>query len=104
MSKGMEYCVDNNPYNDDEEEEEEEWELKEMAECKNYEFENNNNNRKLAGRKLDREDKDEAEYLVGAYCSENGGNIYPSSPTSTAATRLSRPSPTASPSPTRTPP
>mmetsp|Transcript_29493 Transcript_29493/g.53501 ORF Transcript_29493/g.53501 Transcript_29493/m.53501 type:complete len:417 (+) Transcript_29493:116-1366(+) len=74
MAKGMEYCVDNNPYNDDEEEEEEEWELKEMAECKNYEFENNDNNRKLAGRKL--EEEDEAEYFVGAYCSENGGNIY----------------------------
>jgi len=72
MSKGMEYCVDNNPYNDDEEEEEEEWELQEMAECRNYEFENNNNNR----RRLDGEEEEEAEYFVGAYCSENGGNIY----------------------------
>lgn len=58
MAKGMEYCVDRNPYND-EEEEEEEWELQEMAECRNYEFE-----------------QEEVEYFVGAYCSENGGNIY----------------------------
>jgi len=70
MSKGMEYCVDNNPYNDDEEEEEEEWDLNEMAECRNYEFENNNNRRRLDG------EEEEAEYFVGAYCSENGGNIY----------------------------
>jgi len=68
MGKGMEYCVDNNPYNDDEEEEEEEWELNEMAECREYEFDNNNNNRRL--------DEEEAQYYVGAYCSENGGNIY----------------------------
>jgi len=67
MAKGMEYCVDNNPYNDDEEEEEE-MELREMAECQEYNFENNNNNR----RKLE----EEAQYFVGAYCSENGGNIY----------------------------
>ena len=33
MGKGMEYCVDRNPYNDDEEEEEEEFDLKEYAEC-----------------------------------------------------------------------
>jgi len=68
MAKGMEYCVDNNPYNDDEEEEEEEWELQEMAECREYEFENQDN------RKL--EEEEEVEYFVGAYCSENGGNIY----------------------------
>jgi len=68
MAKGMEYCVDKNPYEDDEAEEEEEWELREMAECRNYEFENNNNNRKL--------EENEVEYFVGAYCSENGGNIY----------------------------
>eukprot|EP00580_Thalassiosira_gravida_P007930 CAMPEP_0201636378 /NCGR_PEP_ID=MMETSP0493-20130528/8560_1 /ASSEMBLY_ACC=CAM_ASM_000838 /TAXON_ID=420259 /ORGANISM="Thalassiosira gravida, Strain GMp14c1" /LENGTH=407 /DNA_ID=CAMNT_0048108469 /DNA_START=56 /DNA_END=1279 /DNA_ORIENTATION=+ len=68
MAKGMEYCVDNNPYNDDEEEEEEEWELEEMAECRNYEFDNNDNRRL--------EEEEEVEYFVGAYCSENGGNIY----------------------------
>ena len=66
MSKGMEYCVDRNPYNDDEAEEEEEWELNEMAQCQEYNFENQN------GRKLE----EEAQYFVGAYCSENGGNIY----------------------------
>ena len=65
LSKGMEYCVDRNPYNDDEAEEEEEWELNQMAECREYNFENN-------GRKLE----EGAQYFVGAYCSENGGNIY----------------------------
>ena len=68
MAKGMEYCVDNNPYEEDGAEEEEEMELQEMAECQEYNFENNNNNR----RKLE----EEAQYYVGAYCSENGGNIY----------------------------
>jgi len=70
MGKGMEYCVDNNPYQQDgqEEEEEEEWELNEMAECRQYEFNNNNGRRKLDG--------NQAEYFIGAYCSENGGNIY----------------------------
>jgi len=74
MGKGMEYCVDNNPYAEDgeEEEEEEEWEMKDMAECREYEFENNDNNRKQ--RRLDEEE--EAAYYVGAYCAENGGNIY----------------------------
>mmetsp|Transcript_22638 Transcript_22638/g.37115 ORF Transcript_22638/g.37115 Transcript_22638/m.37115 type:complete len:394 (-) Transcript_22638:194-1375(-) len=69
MAKGMEYCVDNNPYAEEgEEEEEEEWELREMAECREYNFENNNNNRKL--------EEEDDQYFVGAYCSENGGKIY----------------------------
>ncbi|KAL9183992.1 hypothetical protein ACHAXT_002078 [Thalassiosira profunda] len=68
MGKGMEYCVDNNPYQEDgQEEEEEEWQLEEMAECREYNFENGNR------RKLNQE---EAQYFVGAYCSENGGDIY----------------------------
>lgn len=69
MGKGMEYCVDKNPYEEEgEEEEEEEWEMREYAECKEYEFKDNNNNR----RKLE----EEAEYFIGAYCSENGGKIF----------------------------
>ncbi|KAL7463001.1 hypothetical protein ACHAXS_003374 [Conticribra weissflogii] len=39
-----------------------------MAECQEYKFENNNNN----NRKLE----EEAQYFIGAYCSENGGHIY----------------------------
>lgn len=70
MGKGMEYCVDRNPYNDDEQEEEEEFDIGEYAECQQYEFENNddgNNRRKL---------EEEAEYFVGPYCADQGGKIY----------------------------
>lgn len=70
MAKGMEYCVDKNPYEDDEQEEEEDQfeNLQEFAECKDFEFQNNDNRRRL--------DEDEVEYFVGPYCSENGGGIY----------------------------
>merc|ERR1719215_679513 len=71
MALGMEYCVDKNPYADDEEEEDDQWnDLGEMAECRDYNFDNG---RKLKGgkRKLD-----EVEYFVGPYCSENGGSIH----------------------------
>jgi len=71
MGKGMEYCVDKNPYNDDEQEEEEEMELREMAECRELEIEDNDNRRK--NRKLEEE---EAQYFVGAYCSESGSSIH----------------------------
>jgi len=67
MSKGMEYCVDGNPYNDDEEEEEEEMELREMAECRELEVEDNNNRRL---------EEDEVQYFVGAYCSDSGSSIH----------------------------
>ncbi|EJK66086.1 hypothetical protein THAOC_13011, partial [Thalassiosira oceanica] len=70
MGKGMEYCVDNNPYAEEgQEEEEEEMELREYAECRNLEVQDNNNNR----RKLE---QDEVEYFVGAYCSESGSAIH----------------------------
>ena len=75
MNKGMEYCVDNNPYEEDNgQEEEEEWELEDMAECREYNFDNG---RKLSSTEHGRRKLDgEAEYFVGAYCSENGGYIY----------------------------
>merc|ERR1712086_252045 len=71
MAKGMEYCVDNNPYNDDEEEEEEEMELREMAECRELEIEDNDDNR----RRLD-DEEEEVQYFVGAYCSDSGSSIH----------------------------
>mmetsp|Transcript_40103 Transcript_40103/g.70545 ORF Transcript_40103/g.70545 Transcript_40103/m.70545 type:complete len:406 (+) Transcript_40103:97-1314(+) len=72
MSKGMEYCVDNNPYNDDEEEEEEEMELREMAECRELEVEDDEDRKK---RRLE-EDEEEVAYYVGAYCSDSGSSIH----------------------------
>jgi len=70
MGKGMEYCIDKNPY-EEEGEKKEEFNVREYAECKEYEFpqndDGNNNARKL---------EEEAKYYVGAYCSENGGHIY----------------------------
>jgi len=71
MAKGMEYCVDKNPYADDEEEEEEEMELKEMAECRELEIEDDNDRKK---RKL--EEEEEVQYFVGAYCSNSGSSIH----------------------------
>jgi len=68
MGKGMEYCVDRNPYEEEgNEQEEEKWELREMAECRQLEIKNNNNRRKL---------EEEARYYVGAYCSESGSSIH----------------------------
>ena len=69
MGKGMEYCIDKNPY-EEEGEKKEEFNLREYAECREYEFPEANddgNQRKL---------EEEAKYYVGAYCSENGGHIY----------------------------
>ncbi|EJK44736.1 hypothetical protein THAOC_36703 [Thalassiosira oceanica] len=68
MGKGMEYCVDRNPYAEDGEEEEEQMELREYAQCQNLEIQDNNGRRKL--------DQEEVEYFMGAYCSENGGGIF----------------------------
>ena len=68
MNLGMEYCVDRNPDEEEGQQKEEEWELDRMAECQQYNFENNNNN--------NRNLEDQAQYYLGAYCSENGGNIY----------------------------
>jgi len=65
MNKGMEYCIDKNPY-EEEGQEKENWDVRDYAECKEYEFGNNDNNRNL---------EEEAKYYVGAYCSDNGGKI-----------------------------
>lgn len=67
MGKGMEYCIDKNPY-EEEGQKKEEWNIREYAECKQYKFQNNNNN--------NRELEEQAKYYVGAYCSENGGKIF----------------------------
>mmetsp|Transcript_43410 Transcript_43410/g.74084 ORF Transcript_43410/g.74084 Transcript_43410/m.74084 type:complete len:393 (-) Transcript_43410:233-1411(-) len=67
MGKGMEYCVDRNPYAEEGEEEEEEQELREMAECRELEV-NNDNRRKL--------EEEEAQYFIGAYCSDSGAAIH----------------------------
>jgi len=67
MGKGMEYCVDRNPYEDDEQEKDEEMEIREFAECREMEVDDNNR------RKLEEE---EAQYFVGAYCSDSGSAIH----------------------------
>ena len=72
MGKGMEYCVDKNPYeenNGNNNKQNQEMELREMAECRQLEVNNNNNNRRQL------EDA-QAAYYLGAYCSENGGSIH----------------------------
>jgi len=67
MGKGMEYCIDKNPYEEEGNQKKENWNLREYAQCKQYKFQNNNNNRAL---------EEQAKYYVGAYCSENGGKIF----------------------------
>merc|ERR1711966_573405 len=52
---------------EDEKEEEKEMELREMAECRELEIEDNGN------RRLDEE---EVQYFVGAYCSDSGASIH----------------------------
>jgi hypothetical protein len=72
MGKGMEYCVDRNPYeenNGNNNKNNEKMELREMAECRQLEINNNNNNRRQL------EDA-QAAYYLGAYCSETGGSIH----------------------------
>ena len=66
MGKGMEYCIDKNPY-EEEGQKKEDWNIREYAQCKQYKFQNNNNNREL---------EEQAKYYVGAYCSEEGGKIF----------------------------
>jgi len=69
MGKGMEYCVDRNPYAEEgEEEEERDAELREMAECREMEVQDQNERRKL--------EEEEVQYFVGAYCSDSGSAIH----------------------------
>jgi len=68
MGKGMEYCVDRNPYAEEGAEEEEKMELREMAECRQVEVNNNNGRRKL--------EDNQVQYYMGAYCSESGSSIH----------------------------
>lgn len=55
-NKGMEYCVDNNPYAEDDNDanQEDEWDLMDMVQCQ-----------QLNG----------GDYYTGAYCSSDGGSI-----------------------------
>lgn len=74
MAKGMEYCIDKNPYEEDNggggqnnNQDQGEW-LNKIAEgCQQFKV--NNNRRNLE------EDQQDA-YYMGAYCSENGGSIH----------------------------
>jgi hypothetical protein len=72
MGKGMEYCVDRNPYeenngNNNKNNQNQQQNMQELAECRQLEI-NNNNQREL-------EDA-QAVYYLGAYCSETGGSIH----------------------------
>ena len=67
MNKGMEYCVDNNPYAQDGEEQEEKQDLQEMAQCQNFEAQNQNQNNNNGG--------EQVEYFMGPHCSDDGSSI-----------------------------
>jgi len=70
MAKGMDYCVENNPYVDDEQEGEK-FEIEEYMECGQWEAPDNNNNNNR--RRLEEE---EVQYFLGPYCADQGGKIY----------------------------
>uniref|UniRef100_A0A7S2UPK0 Uncharacterized protein n=1 Tax=Attheya septentrionalis TaxID=420275 RepID=A0A7S2UPK0_9STRA len=66
MAKDMGYCVEDNPYVDDDNQEAA-FAYADYVECAQYQFNNNN------GRKLD--ENAEVEYSIGPFCSEQGGQI-----------------------------
>lgn len=70
VGKGMEYCVDKNPYEEDNgnnnNNKNQQMNMEEMVQCSQLEI--NNNQRKL-------EDA-QAVYYLGAYCTETGGSIH----------------------------
>mmetsp|Transcript_38056 Transcript_38056/g.82779 ORF Transcript_38056/g.82779 Transcript_38056/m.82779 type:complete len:419 (-) Transcript_38056:287-1543(-) len=84
MDAGMEYCIEENPYeqdNGDNGDEYEEIEIEQAMECAqwdidenayyNYQY-NNNNNNNANRRKLE----EEVQYFIGPYCSDQGGKIF----------------------------
>lgn len=83
MEKGMEYCIENNPYaQDGEQQQEERQDLREMAECQRFEVNNNNGGRKLEennGQNNQNNNnwngQNQYEYFMGAYCSDDGSSI-----------------------------
>ena len=73
MAKGMEYCVERNPYDQDggnnkDNQNNAEWFNQIAQGCQQWKYENNNNNRKL--------EDNQVAYYMGAFCSENGGSIH----------------------------
>jgi len=69
MDAKMDYCVDENPYEQDNgnQDDYEELEPEQYAECAQWDIPDNNR------RKLE---EDEVEYFVGPYCSDQGGKVY----------------------------
>uniref|UniRef100_A0A7S2W4T5 Uncharacterized protein n=1 Tax=Eucampia antarctica TaxID=49252 RepID=A0A7S2W4T5_9STRA len=67
MDRGMDYCVENNPYVDDEQEQEQ-FELEDYMECGQWEAPDDDNRRL--------EEDEEVGYYLGPYCADQGGKIY----------------------------
>jgi len=66
---GLDYCFDENPYNqDDDAEDEEEFDVQDYLVCAEWEVPEEER------RKL--EEEEEAQYFIGPYCSDQGGKIY----------------------------
>jgi len=68
MDNGLDYCVDKNPYADDEEDKEE-FEVDKYLECGEWDIPEE----RRKGRKLEEE---EVQYFIGPYCSAQGGKIF----------------------------
>jgi hypothetical protein len=73
---GMDYCVDENPYqqdNGDNGNEADDFELEQAMECGQWDVPEQNNGNNNNRRQLDEE---ELQYFIGPYCSDQGGKIY----------------------------
>jgi hypothetical protein len=71
VNAGMEECVDNNPYTDDEEGGEQ-FDIEDYMGCAQLDFQDDNERR----RRLDEGEEEEAQYYVGPYCAKQGGSVY----------------------------
>ena len=72
LENNLEYCMDENPYQDDDNnDDEEEFEIDQYMECGQWDVPESDDD---GGRRL--EDDDEIEYFIGPYCSDQGGKIY----------------------------
>jgi len=70
MNKGMDYCVDKNPYAEEGAEQQQKQDIKEMAECKQFEMQNNNNNNNN-----NNNGGEQVRYYMGPHCSDDGSSI-----------------------------
>jgi len=68
---GLDYCWDENPYQQDDQDEEEQFEVEEFLECAQWDLPEERRRKLENRRKLE----DEVAYYIGPYCSDQGGKV-----------------------------